>query len=219
MDESTGAAQMPDRRARRKDAERNRAALIAAGSELFDAEGLVPTLDDVARRAGVGVATAYRHFPNKYALARAVLAETVESMLEAAERAAAMDDAVDGLAAFFEAVLEPQANKRALGKLLKGAPGEDPGAGNVPTRIERCIDQLLRRGREQRVVRADVAATDIGVLMSLMAHLIETFGDVKPQLWRRLLPILLDGLRADAPTPLPGQPLTTSAFLHPGGHS
>ncbi|MGC4773183.1 hypothetical protein ACLQ25_29950 [Micromonospora sp. DT44] len=112
-----------------------------------------------------------------------------------------------------EAVLEPQANKRALGKLLRGAPTEDSGAGNVRARVERCIDQLLQRGREQRVIRADVATTDIGVLMSLMAHLIETFGEANPRLWRRLLPILLDGPRADAPTSLPEQPLNTSAFL------
>ncbi|RKR92240.1 TetR family transcriptional regulator [Micromonospora pisi] len=213
MDESTRPAQPPDGRARRKDAERNRSALIAAGSELFDAAGLMPTLDDVARRAGVGVGTAYRHFPNKYALAQAVFAETVETMLEAAERAATMEDAAGGLAAFFEAVLEPQANKRALGKLLRGVPTEDSGAGDVRARVERCIDHLLQRGREQRVIRADVAATDIGVLMSLMAYLIETFGEANPRLWRRLLPILLDGLRADAPTSLPGQPLNTSAFL------
>ncbi|MEU0548393.1 TetR/AcrR family transcriptional regulator [Micromonospora sp. NPDC005979] len=214
MDESAGPAQpQPDRRTRRKDAERNRSALIAAGSELFDAAGLLPTLDDVARRAGVGVGTAYRHFPNKYALAQAVFAETVETMLEAAECAAKMEDAADGLAAFFEAVLEPQANKRALGKLLRGTPTEDPGAGNVQARVKRCIDQLLQRGREQRVIRADVATTDVGVLMSLMAHLIETFGDANPRLWRRFLPILLDGLRADAPTSLPEQPLNTSAFL------
>ncbi|MGW4464850.1 TetR/AcrR family transcriptional regulator [Micromonospora sp. NPDC004704] len=213
MDESTRPAQPPDGRALRKDAERNRSALIAAGSELFNAAGLLPTLDDVARRAGVGVGTAYRHFPNKYALAQAVFAETVDTMLEAAERAASMEDAADGLVAFFEAVLEPQANKRALGKLLRGAPGEGPGAGDIRARVERCIDHLLQRGREQRVIRADVAATDIGVLMSLMAYLIETFGEANPRLWRRLLPILLDGLRADAPTSLPEQPLNTSEFL------
>ncbi|MDG4780741.1 helix-turn-helix domain containing protein [Micromonospora sp. WMMD961] len=213
MDESTRPAQPPDGRVRRKDAERNRSALIAAGSELFDAAGLMPTLDDVARRAGVGVGTAYRHFPNKYALAQAVFAETVETMLKAAERAATMADAADGLAAFFEAVLEPQANKRALGKLLRGAPTEDSGADDVRARVERCIDHLLQRGREQQAIRADVTTTDIGVLMSLMAHLIETFGEANPRLWRRLLPILLDGLRADAPTSLPEQPLSTSAFL------
>lgn len=213
MVDSARPAQPPDRRARRKDAERNRSALIAAGRELFDAAGLLPTLDDVARRAGVGVGTAYRHFPNKYALAQAVFAETVETMLEAAERAATMERAADGLAAFFEAVLEPQANKRALGKILRGAPTEDSEAGDIRARVERCIDHLLQRGREQRVIRADVATTDIGVLMSMMANLIETFGEANPRLWRRLLPVLLDGLRADAPTSLPEQPLNTSEFL------
>jgi hypothetical protein len=70
------------------------------------------------------------------------------------------------------------------------------------------------------VVRADLAATDIGVLMSVMTHLIETFGDAGPRLWRRLLPVVLDGVRVDAPTPLAGLPLSRSAFLQRlGGQS
>ncbi|MBW8705146.1 HTH-type transcriptional regulator SrpR [Streptomyces sp. MBT84] len=205
--------QSADQRARRKDATRNRAALIAAGAELFDAAGMMPTLDDVARRAGVGVGTAYRHFPNKYVLAQAVLAETMEAMLDAAERAARMEDAAAGLTAFFEAVLEPQASKRALGELLRSTQTSEPDANDVQSRVERCIELLLQRGREQRVIRADLAATDIGVLMSVMTHLIETFGEADPQLWRRFVPILLDGLRADAPSPLPGEALSREQFL------
>lgn len=200
-------------RSRRKDATRNRAALIVAGAELFGAAGMMPTLDDVARRAGVGVGTAYRHFPNKYALAHAVLAETMESMLDAAERAARMEDATVGLAAFFEAVLAPQASKRALGELLRSTQAAHPDEHQVQARVERCIELLLRRGREQGTIRPDLAATDVGVLLSLMTHLIETFGDADPQLWRRLMPVFLDGLRAGASTPLVGQPLSTSVFL------
>lgn len=202
-----------DQRARRRDATRNRAALIAAGAELFDTAGPMPTLDDVARRAGVGVGTAYRHFPNKFVLVQAVLADTLETMLRTAERAAEMKDAAAGLTAFFEAVLEPQANKRALGRLLRSAPSLEPATHEVQDRIERAIEVLLRRGREQQAIRSDLAATDIGVLLSAMTHLIETFGDADPQLWRRLLPVMLDGIRADAPTPLVGSPLIPSTFL------
>ncbi|GHH88732.1 putative transcriptional regulator, TetR family protein [Streptomyces sulfonofaciens] len=206
-------------RPRRRDAARNRDALIAAGRELFDANGLTPTLDDVARHAGVGVGTAYRHFPNKYALAQAVLAESVTDMLDAADRAAQLDDAAAGLAALFDAVLEPQAAKRALGRVLRDAPDTAPPVDDVHTRIENCIDTLLERAREQQVVRSDITATDIGVLMSLMGHLIERFGDVDAHLWRRFLPILLHGLRADAPAPLPGTALNTEDFISRLGRS
>jgi hypothetical protein len=154
------------------------------------------------------VGTAYRHFPNKYALARAVLAGSVMDMLDAADRAARLDDAEAGLAAFFDAVLEPQAAKRALGRVMRGVPDTASPVDDVHTRIENCIDTLLKRAREQRVVRPDVTATDIGVLMSVMGNLIERFGDADPHLWRRFLPILLDGLRADAPTPWPVQRCT-----------
>nr|WP_241744026.1 TetR/AcrR family transcriptional regulator [Cellulosimicrobium arenosum] len=192
---------------------RNRAALIAAGAELFDATGPVPTLDDIARRAGVGVGTAYRHFPNKYVLAQAVLAETMETMLAAAERAARSDDAITGFFDFFAAVLEPQSSKRALATLLRWVPDSEPDARAVQSRVERCIDTLLQRGREQQTIRSDLTATDVGVLMSAMTHVIETFGGTHPRLWRRLLPVVVDGIRSDSPTPLTGAPLSTSDFL------
>lgn len=203
----------PGARPRRKDAERNRAALIAAGAELFTSAASLPTLDDIAHHAGVGVGTAYRHFPNKYALAQAVLAQTVEAMLEGAERAAASDDAVAGLNAFFASVLEPQSHKRALGALLRRAPGTEPDTSDVQGRIERAIDALLQRGREQKSIRPDLASTDIGVLLSALTYVIDTYGDTDPHLWRRLVPILLDGLRASAPTPLDGRALDVPDFL------
>ncbi len=117
------------------------------------------------------------------------------------------------MAAFLEAILEPQATKRALGELLRSMHGSQVDADDVQGRIEICIETILRRGREQRVIRAELTATDIGVLTSSMTHVIETFGDADPQLWRRLLPIILDGIRADAPSPLTGEPLTSPAFL------
>jgi len=199
-------------RRRRKDATRNREALIAAGRELFDAGGLAPTLDDVARRAGVGVGTAYRHFANKYELAQAVLADSVGDMVTAAELAATREDGWTGLAEFFDAVLRPQASKRALREILRGAPDVAPWE-EVHNRIETCIDTLLGRARHQGSIRPEVTATDIGVLCSLMGTLIDTFGGSDPQLWRRFLPIVLDGLRAGAPTPLPGEALGREQFL------
>lgn len=200
------------RRPRRKDAARNRDALIAAGRELFDAGGLAPTLDDVARRAGVGVGTAYRHFANKYELADAVLADSFESMLADAERAAAHEDGLAGLAAFLDAVLQPQAAKRALVDFLRNAP-DSPLLPDVQSRIETCIERLLERGHAQGTIRPGITSTDIGVLMSLLTTLIDTYGRAAPELWRRFVPLLLDGLRADAPTPLPVPPLGRAEFL------
>lgn len=199
-------------RPRRKDAARNREALIAAGRELFDAGGLAPTLDDVARRAGVGVGTAYRHFANKYELADAVLIDSFESMLTDAERAAAHEDGLAGLAAFLDAVLQPQAAKRALVDFLRNAP-DSPLLPDIQGRIEACIEQLLERAHAQGTIRPGITSTDIGVLMSLMTMLIDTYGRADPELWRRFVPLLLDGLRADAPTPLPVPPLGRAEFL------
>src|SRR3954464_12088586 len=93
-----GAASRP----LRKDAARNRALLVQAGREVFAERGLEASLDDVARPAGLGVGTAYRHFANKFELARAIFTEAIEEIVDTARAAAAMDDAWAGIVAFLE---------------------------------------------------------------------------------------------------------------------
>jgi AcrR family transcriptional regulator len=196
----------------RKDASRNRQALIAAGREVFQERGLAVTLDDVAHRAGVGVGTAYRHFSSKYELASAILETSFAEMLAAAEDAALDPDGFRGLTRFFEAVLEPQATKRALGDVLRTTV-PTASLDEVRTRIERCIDQLLATAHGQASIRRELTSTDIGVLMSTLGHIVEHYGTLDPQLWRRYLVIVLDGIRAETPTRLPGQALPLDRFL------
>ena len=84
----------------RADAARNRQRLIDAAEEVFAARGLDATLDDIARHAGVNVATAYRHFANKHELARAYLQQTLDRAVAMAEEAAEVEDPMEGLAQF-----------------------------------------------------------------------------------------------------------------------
>src|SRR5487761_263657 len=76
----------------RKDAARNRELLIAAARDVFAQRGIEASLDDVARRAGLGVGTAYRHFANKYELLTALMAQTIDEIVEQAEYAATLED-------------------------------------------------------------------------------------------------------------------------------
>src|SRR5436309_3103358 len=86
----------------RKDAARNRAALLEAARAVFAERGLDASMDDVAHRAGVGVGTAYRHFANKYELAGAILHEAVEEIVMLARDSAELPDPWDGLVHFLE---------------------------------------------------------------------------------------------------------------------
>ena len=89
----------------RADAARNRQRLVDAAEEVFAARGLDATLDDIARHAGVNVATAYRHFDSKHELARAFLQRTLDRAVAMAEEAAAVEDPLAGLAQFLDQAL------------------------------------------------------------------------------------------------------------------
>lgn len=196
----------------RRDAARNRQALIDAALEVFNERGLAPTLDDVARAAGVGVATAYRHFSNKTELAYAALETSVESMLQAAERAATTTDGWTGLAEFFDATVRPQASQQALRDLLATDP-EAPPMAQVHQRIEDCLRTLLERAQEQGSVRRDVTVSDVAVLATLLGEAVRLFGPVAPDSWERFAPLLLDGLRAGTTTPMGTAPLSKEQFI------
>src|SRR3954468_8431299 len=93
----------------RRDAERNRQKLIDAGRSLFAEEGPDAPFEGVARRAGVGIGTLYRHFPTREALVEVIFAEHIDEVLAAAEEAASAEDAWGGLVGFLERTLELQA--------------------------------------------------------------------------------------------------------------
>src|SRR5262245_53373716 len=98
----------------RRDAARNRAKLTTAGREVFAEFGPDASFEEVARRAGVGIGTLYRHFPSREALAEEIYAEHIDEVVAAAERAAAAEDAWSGLVSFLEHVLDLQARNLPL---------------------------------------------------------------------------------------------------------
>src|ERR1700755_1693778 len=122
----------------RADAPRNRQRLIDAAAEVFAARGLDATLDDIARHAGVNVATAYRHFANKHELPREFLEQCVDRAVAVAEEAAAEPDPWVGLTQFLERSLEMIASNRALVDVLK----REYGAEQFGELLQRIIVPL-----------------------------------------------------------------------------
>jgi len=189
----------------RRDAERNRQKLLVAGREVFAEDPGAP-FEEIARRAGVGIGTLYRHFPTRDALVEVIYAEHIDEVLAAAEEAADAESPWDGLVAFLERVLELQARNLPLrGVFLRHS--TDAALAERRRRIQPALARLVARGREQGEVRGDFTLGDLSLALWSFAPIFEATSRVAPEVWRRHLRILLDGMRPVAATPQSVRPL------------
>jgi AcrR family transcriptional regulator len=198
----------------RADAERNRQRILDAARELFAERGLDVTLDDIARHAGVGTGTAYRRFPNKDALIEALMVERIDEIAAIARERLEDPDPWAGLAGFFEGALALQASDRGLKDVLfSGTRGREQVA-HARQQIAPIVARLVRRAVDAGVVRSDMSTTDVPVINFMLNTLVDLGRDVEPELYRRYLAIVLDGLRPrrDDTTELPVGALDVQGF-------
>lgn len=211
---TTPSSGNPPARPLRADAERNRRRIIAAAQEVFAERGVDVTLDDIARHAGVGVGTAYRRFANREELVEAVFEDEVQRMVAVAEAALTHEDPWDGLVEFFVTSTEHFAENRGLRDvLLEGAHGRTRVAA-TRERLTPAISALITRARQAGRLRDDVEPTDVPLVQVMLGAVTEHSRTVAPELWKRYLTLLLDGLRhdRDSPTPLPHRALDQQEF-------
>jgi AcrR family transcriptional regulator len=174
----------------RADARRNYDKLVAAALALFTEEGTSAPLEDVAKRAGVGIGTLYRHFPTRQALLEAVYVDEVEAMARAAADLSELPP-WEALSQWLHQYVGFAATKRALNEaLLEAAPDSDvlltcrtaiAGAGNA----------LVERAQRAGVVRTDMSFMDVGRMVGGIA-MVPT---ADPEQKERMLQLALDGLR------------------------
>lgn len=177
----------------RADAERNRAALLAAAREVFGEQGLDASLDEIARRAGVGNATLYRRFPTRADLIAAVFAEHRAAQLELAERALRHGDPWAAFAGYVTALCELQAADRGLAEILVTVTfDDDERLGRLRATSYRRAALVIRRARAAGVLRPDFRLPDLALL--LMANAAVAHRSRDPRAWRRQLALVLDGL-------------------------
>ena len=159
-------------------------------------------MDDVAHHAGLGVGTAYRHFANKHELAGAIFDNAVDEIVMLADRALRMPDAWDGLVTFVEAMLEAQTLNRALREILIGLYDDDRDRHHH--RLTAPFTPLVERAKAAGSIRADAEPSDIDVIVVAMCTITDASAGQSPYLWRRYLPMMLDGLRnPTAPMSIP----------------
>ena len=192
----------------RRDAEHNRQLIIDAAREVFAEHGLDAGLHEIAKRAGVGVGTVYRRFPDKQDLVEALFHDRIGEVVATAEAALEVEDAWEGLRGFLVSVMELQAGDKGLYECIFTQVDGERRMAAGRERIAPLVAKLVKRAQEQGTLRDDIAAFDIGLLRQMLGLLVEHTREWNPDAWRRYLEIVLDGLRArrDGPSPLPGKP-------------
>ena len=194
----------------RRDAERNRLLIMSAARELFAQRGLDASFEAVAREAGVGVGTLYRHFPNRQALIEALFADAVEEISRIVTEALAVPRAWDGLRHFMVEMLAVQSRDRGLRDVIMHArKTADPRRDLMRARLIEPLGRLVAAGQQQGDLRADVTAGDIAVLEIAVLTMAEFTSVADQDGWQRYFTILLDGMRAHptGPTELPADAL------------
>jgi AcrR family transcriptional regulator len=197
----------------RADAERNRQRLLAAAKDMFATRGLDVTLDDVARHAGVGTGTAYRRFPNKDALIDALMVDRIGELGTIAEDCLEHADPWAGLTGYFERALALQAADRGLKDVLFSSGRGRERSVQARRALGPVVTKLVKRAIEAGAVRSDIATSDVPVINFMLNTVVDFGRDVEPDLYKRYLAIVLDGLRPrDDLEPLPVDALEIRQF-------
>lgn len=188
---------------RRADAIRNRKRILDAARELFAEHGYDAQIDAIARRAGVGVGTVYRHFPNKEDLLGALIQARFEGLAAAAREAIANPDPWDGFEGFMRYSAGVMAGDRALSEAMFERP-EMMRAGAEGVGMPDVLEELVSRAQAAGEVREEMIWEDVPGLMCGMGRAL-TDGTIGPMdmSWERYLGIILDGLRAPGANRLP----------------
>jgi AcrR family transcriptional regulator len=180
----------------RADARRNYERLLDAAKAAFAEHGTDAPLDDIAKRAGVGSGTLYRHFPTRVDLIEAVFRLQLESLVDQAAELMTVPDAGEGLTRFLRLMIDHSSTYRGLARALMIALANEGSAlaRSCHTMLYGAAGRLLDRAKQQGAVRPGIDLSDLLRLVNGIALAIEQDND-DAELSDRLLTLLVDGLR------------------------
>lgn len=182
-------------RAHRSDYVRNRIRILEAAEQRFGSDGLAVSVEDIARTAGIGVGTIYRHFPTKEALFEAIVLRHFDRLVASVRDLAETDSPAEALFGCLAEVVEEAIAKRDLAEALVGA-GIDikEAAGDLKCQFEAGLEHLLVRAQQAGEIRSDVTVTDVMALVigTCMSPERSTPTAGSPL---RMLSVVCDGLR------------------------
>jgi len=182
----------------RADALRNRGRVLEVAQEVFATEGLAAPIDEIARRAGLGVGTLYRHFPTKEALFEAIVVGRMEQLVEQARAGAGRDDPGEALFEFLSRMSAESAKKKDFLAALAGKGVDLARLAALKQQMKRAVAVLVARSQRAGALRSDVGAGEVLALVMGVVGAAERHG-AGPAERRRLLGVVFDGLRARRP--------------------
>jgi AcrR family transcriptional regulator len=185
----------------RADARRNQARVLAAAEAVFAAKGTAASTEEIARQAGVGIGTVFRHFPTKQALLEAVLVGRLQRLADEVDALAAAEDPGAALFSFFAGVVGQAATKLALVDALAAAGVEvvrHATSSPVGQELVGALGTLLTRAQRAGTVRADIGVAELIGLLVGTSRAVEQAG-WDPKVQARILAVVFDGLRSAHP--------------------
>lgn len=181
----------------RADAQRNRALVLAAAHEVFASDGLSVSVDEIARRAGVGVGTIYRHFPDKQALFEAIVRADLDAFAVEARSLAFADEPGEALWGFLARLVDHSETSAAIKDALGGVYAVGRYAADTVGEIEVAVAHLLERAQAAGEARPD---TNVSELLALLAAAYDATSREGTTVSRQhLVTVICDGMRATAP--------------------
>ena len=193
----TGTVEAPESdqvehdRPMRADARRNYERLVVAARKVFAEEGGQASMEAIAREAGVGVGTLYRHFPKRIDVVEAVYRTDVEQLVQTAERVVAELEPWEAVVAFLEAFVRYAQGKRTFLNELREAFEKNPDLrSQCRERIDCAMNLVFSRAQQAGVVRTDIDGSDVMQLVGPMC----TSATLSEDQCTRLLATILDGL-------------------------
>jgi AcrR family transcriptional regulator len=202
----------PARPALRADAERNRQRLIAAAREVFAERGLDVPIEDIARHAGVGVATLYRRFPTRADLIAGAFEAKMAGYADAAAHALAEPDPWVGFCGYIERVCAMQADDRGFANVLTMT---FPTAKRFEAERDRAYHafvELIARAKAAGALREDFRPEDLVMLLMANAGVVAATADAAPDVWRRFAAYMIQAFNAPNAAPLPPAPMPAAMY-------
>ena len=189
----SNAATPTEARPQRADARRNRERVLSAARVTFGADGLDAQIDDVARRAGVGVGTVYRHFATKEALVDAVALAGYEQICRIAREAIEVDDSWEAFSQFMWSGARFHREDPVQCEIYATRPDVVRRVAGDKRELLAFVAELVARGQRDGSIRADLSAADMPMIWRSLGAAQQHADGAE---WERYLEIVLDGLRA-----------------------
>jgi AcrR family transcriptional regulator len=190
-------------RAPRTDSLRNRKALLATAAQAFADQGTEVTIAEIAARAGVAKGTVFRHFATKEDLIAAIMGEIIDDLVGTAVGLAEAADPAAALLEFMTHGVARLAGNRGLCEVVGRPSLQQESVRAGIDHLCEATEALVDRARRADAIRAEIYGADIVLLLAGVHQTAAPVAQAEPQLWRRYLALVFDGIRARTADTLP----------------